>query len=62
MNIKYKIKDIKYKSCHATNNDDEYVVDRSRGAKQEAKSIHEDLESSEDGQLFHNQPVKFTFF
>ena len=51
----------KYKSCHATNND-EYVVDRSRGAKQEAESRHEDLESSEDGQLFHDQPVKFTFF
>jgi hypothetical protein len=28
----------------------------SRGAKQEAESIHEDLESTEDGQLFNNQP------
>jgi len=28
----------------------------SRGAKQEAESIHEDLESTEDGQLFDNQP------
>ena len=44
------------------NNDDEYLVDRSRGAKQEAESIHEDLESTEDGQLFGNQPVKSRFF
>jgi len=28
----------------------------SRGAKEEAESIHEDLESSQDGQLFDNQP------
>ena len=35
--------------------------DRSRGAKQETEKIHEDLESMEDGQLFDNQPVKFTF-
>ena len=37
------------------------VDDRSRGAKEEAERIHEDLESIEDGQLFDNQPVKFIF-
>ena len=36
----------------------ENVLDRSRGAKEEAESIPEDLESMEDGQLFDNQPVK----
>ena len=50
-----------YKSRHSDNNDDECVVDRSRGTKEDAESIHEDLESLEDGQLFDNQPVKHTF-